>query len=376
MPIRQELSDPFGSFVAGRQARQREDYGRTRNALAEMELQDAPAQMQRRNALADVQLQGAQAGLEGQQQQLSAEKAKTAYATLQQALGSGNAKAFVLQNVPDLVSNFNRHRGVDFASLSDEEATMELKQLAGVMAGKAGIAPAQPKTPESFTLGAGQTRYGPDGKPIASAPVSNEMTPYQKERLDIERQKLNKPSPSDTGPLVQVAGPDGNPMYATRDQAVGKPAYVARDKPAAADVKWQREIKSKQPRLLAAERRVERLAQAVEGIGKNMAFDGGPLDQYALAWTKQGQEVTQAKAALTSELTALTRVPGIGSQSDLETRLASLPFPSSEFAPEVNANAIAELKAFMADLKDVYGSASAEIQSSEVQSLLDKYAPQ
>jgi hypothetical protein len=363
---RQQLSSPFQSFLAGRDARQQHDYGQTRNKLAEMELADAPAQMQRRNALADVQMQGAQTELQGQQQQLGAEKAKFAYAKLKQAQDSGNPKAFILQQIPDLAAQLQRN-GVDLNSMDDESVAQLTDQLTRKYAGEAGIAPAQPKTPESFTLGAGQTRYGPDGKPIASAPVSNAMTPYQQERLKIEREKLSKPSPSDTGPLVQVAGPDGNPVYKTREDAVNQPAYVARDKPAAADLKYQREVKAKIPRLKAASRRLERLNQAVVSVGKNAFFDGGPLDAKALRYTKQGQELTQAQAQLLPELTALTRVPGIGSQSDLETRLASLQFPSAEFAPEVNAKAVEELNAFIRDLGDAYGVVEGEFQSGPAQ---------
>lgn len=357
----------YDSYAQGRQNRLQSDFQRTRNQLATMETENAPQQMAQQNQLADMKLQGAQ-------QELNAEQAKMAHTTLLQALDSGNPRQFILQNVPQLAGKL-QEQGLDLNSMDDQSAASLVQNLARKYGGEAGIAPVQPKTPEAFTLSEGQTRFGPDGRPIASTPKPNAMSPYESARLDIERKKLDS-KPADTGPLVQVAGPDGNPQYATREQAVGKPAYVARDKPAAADVKWQREIKSKQPRLQAAVRRVERLAEAAKGIAQIPGFDGGPVDQYFIGWTKAAQELKQASAALTPELTALTRVPGIGSQSDLETRLAGLQFPSTEFDPEVNAKAVAELQAFMKDLQDVYGSAAAEIQSSEVSSLLDKYAPQ
>lgn len=44
MPIPQKLFSPVNSFIAGRQARQQEDYGNTRNALAQQELQTAQTQ--------------------------------------------------------------------------------------------------------------------------------------------------------------------------------------------------------------------------------------------------------------------------------------------------------------------------------------------
>jgi hypothetical protein len=140
MPIRQQLADPFGSFIAGRQARQQEDYGKTRNALAQIELQNAPEDMRRRNALSDVQLQGAQLGVEGAQQQLGADKAKYAYAQLKQAIDSGNPKAFITQQIPQLAAAL-QSKGMDLNSMDDQSVAQLTDQLARKYAGEAGIAP-------------------------------------------------------------------------------------------------------------------------------------------------------------------------------------------------------------------------------------------
>lgn len=365
---RQQLSSPFESFVAGRSARLAHDYQANRNALADIELAEAPAQMRQQNALADVQMQSAQAGLQGQQQQLNANQAKYAYAMLKQAQDSGNPKAFIMQQIPDLASNLQQ-RGIDINSMDDQSVAQLTEQLARKYAGEAGIAPAEPAQMTPYQQAQIDLERDKLNQPKT-------MSPYEQARIDIERQKLNKPQKSDTGPLVQIAGPDGNPVYATRDEAVGKPAYVARDKPAAADLKYQREVKAKIPRLKAAQRRMERLAQAAASIGQNRVFDGGPVDQYALKYTKQGQELTQAQAQLLPELTALTRVPGIGSQSDLETRLQNLQFPSAEYAPEVNAKAVEELNAFLRDLGDAYGVVQGEFASDGASAQQPQRAPQ
>jgi hypothetical protein len=55
-------------------------------------------------------------------------------------------------------------------------------------------------------------------------------------------------------------------------------------------------------------------------------------------------------------LLALTRVPGIGSQSDLEARQAQLALPDLSFGPEVNARSYEELKSFISDLRAAYES--------------------
>lgn len=137
---RQETFSPFQSFLAGRQARQAEDYAGTRNKLAEMELADAPAQMQRRNALADTQLHGAQLGVQSAQQQLSAEQAKFAYAKLKQAQDSGNPKAFITSQIPDLAAKLQQ-QGIDINSMDDQSVAQLTENLARKYAGDAGIAP-------------------------------------------------------------------------------------------------------------------------------------------------------------------------------------------------------------------------------------------
>jgi hypothetical protein len=348
MPI--QPANPFGAYLEGRQARQQEEYGNTRNALARMELESAPQEMQQRNRLADLQIKGLESQYSQDQIEQSLKKTAAAASRLAQ---SSNPRAEAQVHGEFLAKLREQNPEID--QYDDEQFRQYMGWIAGEAQAKLGIAPAAPAQMTPYQKAQIDLERDKMNQPKA-------ISPYEQARLDIERQKLNKPDKQDSGPLVQVAGPDGNPVYATREEAKGKPAYVARDKPAAADLKYQREIKSKQPRLKAARRRVDRLTEAITSISKNPLFDGGPVDQYALAWTNQGQEVSQSKAALLSELTALTRVPGIGSQSDLETRLASLPFPSAEFSPEVNAKAAAEIQAFVADLEDAYGSVEAEFK--------------
>lgn len=127
------------------------------------------------------------------------------------------------------------------------------------------------------------------------------------------------------------------------------------DKPklAPGEAKARREAQAKLPTVEAAMRRIERLAQASENLG-NWVADGGPLDGPILSNTKSGQELTQSGASLMPVLTALTRVPGIGAQSDLEQRLAQLQIPDPSMYPEVRAKAVAELRQFMQDLRQAY----------------------
>jgi len=118
----------------------------------------------------------------------------------------------------------------------------------------------------------------------------------------------------------------------------------------AADAKAQREAQAKLPTVDAAERRMAALSKAIDTLSGNF-WDGGPIDRMALALTEDGQRIKALSAQLLPALTALTRIPGIGTQSDLDTRLNNLQFPSTEYPPDVNKQLSDELTTFIADLR-------------------------
>jgi hypothetical protein len=105
---------------------------------------------------------------------------------------------------------------------------------------------------------------------------------------------------------------------------------------------------AKSPRLNAAVRRLDRVKAASDALGTG----GGPYEGRlrSLAGTPAAQEMEAANAQLINEITALTRIPGVGSQSDLEQRLAQLALPQVSQHPSVRARSIQELEAFLADL--------------------------
>jgi len=176
MPILQ--AQPFNAFAEGRQLRQQEDYGNTRNALANLELQNAPEQMRTRNALAQQQVQGGQ-------QELDANKSKYAYTQLAQALQSGNPKAFVLQNIPDLANNLKTH-GVDLATMDDQAAGQMVDQLAKKYAGLAGVMP----TPQMQTIG---DTSNPGAGLYQKNPTTGEIKQVTApQRPDLSQEKLNE----------------------------------------------------------------------------------------------------------------------------------------------------------------------------------------
>lgn len=128
-----------------------------------------------------------------------------------------------------------------------------------------------------------------------------------------------------------------------------------------ADQKAVAEARKKMPQLQNAVRGIDRIQQALQGLSGGMV-NTGPLDQYAQRFTKEGQELEAAVGAIQNSVLALTRVPGVGSQSDLEQRVAMLQYPSLDKAPEVNARTMQNLRLFLQDLQDAYQNVLGEQQ--------------
>jgi hypothetical protein len=132
MPI--QAPDPVGSYFAGRQARQQEDYGRTRNALAEMEAQQMPTDIANRNALA-----------QRQQQQFSAEQAQQALtqgkAAAEHIAQHPQAKAFAEAQFPAFVKMAEARTGKPWQALSDQEVQAFAGDVAQQAAAKLGLSP-------------------------------------------------------------------------------------------------------------------------------------------------------------------------------------------------------------------------------------------
>lgn len=340
MATRQQLYSPANAFIQGRAARQQYDYNQNRNALAQMELDNAPREMKQRNALLDMQVQATEQGL-------SADKAKYAYATLKQAIDSGNPKAFVLQNVPDLVSNLQQ-RGVDLQSMDDGQAAQMLDGLARQMAGKAGIVQETmtPYQAEQIKL---------EREKMAQPKT---MSPYEQARIDIERQKLNqKPSGPQFTPLtpdeIQAAGlPAGT--SAQRDASTGKIDVLSkRDNTGVLSQKDQTTAKLKLNTVKLARKQLSDIRDAFEkgraGPGPN-AFGPGQ----GMLPTRAGKMFDARVNQMRSTLTALTRVPGVGQMSDYETKLDQAKFPQRNTWETVTEDQIRGLEDMLALIENGY----------------------
>jgi hypothetical protein len=99
---------------------------------------------------------------------------------------------------------------------------------------------------------------------------------------------------------------------------------------------------------------VERNLDEIEQIGKSLTFGSGPIAGRVSQLGENYGAHEQKAGNILSQLTRLTRVPGIGSQSDLEQRLQQLQIPSINMDDLARRNSIAELRTFIADLRAAY----------------------
>lgn len=137
--------------------------------------------------------------------------------------------------------------------------------------------------------------------------------------------------------------------------------------------------RAKSAQLNNVDRGLSRIDTALKGL-TGAFVDTGPIDGRIMSSTPQGQELAAAVGAIQNDMLALTRVPGVGSQSDLEQKIANLKYPSIYNAPEVNARNVEQLKAFAGDLRRQIqgaptqasdaGSVPRQIQSAEEYSAL------
>lgn len=110
------------------------------------------------------------------------------------------------------------------------------------------------------------------------------------------------------------------------------------------------EAATKIPQLQNVVRGLDRIQSALSGISGALV-DTGPVDQYITRRLPEGQELEAAVNGIKNSLLALTRVPGVGSQSDLEQRIADMQYPSLDKDPAVNARTMANLRAFVQDIQ-------------------------
>jgi hypothetical protein len=328
---RQQLFSPVNAFIEGRQARQQYDYGQTRNKLAEMEVADAPAQMQRRNALADTQLKGAQLGVEGAEQQLGADKAKYAYAQLKQAIDSGNPKAFITQQIPDLAKAL-QSKGVDLASMDDQSVAQLADQLARKYAGEAGIAPTA-KLETLQTDGGGILQRDP-----ASGALKQVVAPQKPDHFAASQAAADRRAQEQR-------------EFLTNQQA-GQRAFTAEqnDLNRKAKVDLKSETANVKQKVLEQQnkRAFDVYQTAITGLSSGLkGTNTGPIAGRMPAWTSGQQIADGTIAAMAPVLKQLFRGSGEGTFTDKDQELLMEMLPTRKDEPEARKAKLANIDAIV-----------------------------
>lgn len=325
-----------------------------RNALAQQE-QGMADQARFRNALTTGGVNAAAqvdpVAAQPYVQQQDAQRAKALHGVAAKAWGIYISPApKVAAQAQGLLESFAQESGKPLEALTDDDVRVLARQDAEKAIAASGLDPRQFKEPEAAQdLTIGTSNIGGFDVLTQGGRIVNSRAPRQ-------------PTPGGGGRSKPPSGYDWMTDPQTGDSVLGPipggPADPNRPQPpkpaSPQEAKARRDAQMKIPTIDATDRRLARISAAVESLAKNRFADGGPLDQAALIGSKQAQEMENASAQLMPTLTALTRVPGIGSQSDLEARLAALQLPSTKFAPEVNRAAVKELQQFMKDLRAAY----------------------
>ena len=208
----------------------------------------------------------------------------------------------------------------------------------------------------------------PGARSVAQAP-----------RMGYTPPKADTKAPSAIAERLEMARQMGATPEQLRRMVLGESAAP---KVSATEQKNIAARKAKIPQLQNAIRGLGRIETAMQGLNGALV-NTGPIDQALVKFTPKGQELEAAVGAIQNSFLALTRVPGIGAQSDLEARLAMLQYPSLDKAPEVNARTLDNLKLFARDLAKAYELAAEEdaqateqpqqAPADDLDSLLDMY---
>lgn len=131
----------------------------------------------------------------------------------------------------------------------------------------------------------------------------------------------------------------------------------------------QQAINTRQAQLADVQRGVQRVEAALNALDQSRVGTG-PVAQAAQRYLPAGQELETAVNAMNNSMLALTRVPGMGAQSDLEARIAGMRFPQLDREEGVNRRTLEDLKRFVSDLSRTASQSDAAdrntIQTSSV----------
>jgi hypothetical protein len=348
MPYGIQNRDYYGHAERGRQDALQAVRNKQVNALGQIDVEQAQrynALSQDPNASAEQFARVGQTGVANsltnignnnrQNQQLDAQRL---FLAAEYGIRSQQPKAFLQQNFPEIVA-LNQN----FANESDEQIRAGLQELRGRFGPQAGIAPA----PEAVQY---EQQQGPRGSLLQRDPRTGEIKQVvgPDNGPSIIAGQYRPLTPQE----VQAAGlPPG--ASAQRDTATGKIDVLSQAPKPNVSPKDVTTIKSKLVQLNVARRQIGDVRRAWLKI-KN-STSAGPGGQGRLP-TEEGKAFDRAVDRMRGTITAITRVPGVGSMSNWEGELDQSKFPNRIDWESVTEDQIVGLENLINDIDGGYKS--------------------
>lgn len=166
-------------------------------------------------------------------------------------------------------------------------------------------------------------------------PYQSPITPYQQAQLENQNRANDR---------ADQAAADAREA---REQAAQARQIAAQQKAQVA----QQNLSTREARLNDVRRGAARVKEALKAYNDSWQSSGSGLPgSSALSATPRGQELQAAVEGMKDSMLALTRVPGIGSQSDYEARIAGMRYPQPGQYEATNKNSMDMLESFVKDL--------------------------
>lgn len=311
-----------GILQQQRQAKLQQEAMRQRNMLAEMEM----GQQQQFNALAQdpgtTPEQFARAGRSDVANSIENLRRGSTAQEAQQRIEEAKQKVlkaqYALQSPSPMVQ---------------AAARKEIEQWGPI----AGIGPAAPEKPESFTLSPGQKRFGPNGEQVAGIDPRPDK-PTARWRTLTPEEITSAGLPPGSSAQINLETGQINPL--------GK-----RDTTGSLSQKDQTTAKLKLNMVQNARQQLDRIKQTFEA-GRQGVNAFGPGQ--GILPTQAGKLFDAAVDQMRSSLTALTRTPGVGAMSDYETRLDQSKFPARTDYETVTAQKLQGIEDFLNTVEQGY----------------------
>jgi hypothetical protein len=303
---------PFETMDLGRVLQTAEAIKGMRNDSITQKLQQKYMGMRNEALTQDMDRQA-----RAEQAVLGKEKAQQLVAKTGFILQATSPKNYVEQNEPELIKQLEA-QGLDWASTDDEDVRQLAKGFQDRANAELGQGPAAPQTTK---LGAGDIIVGADGKTIASNPKSNELTPYQSERLGLDRQRFAEQQSAEERRAREQRG------FTAEQNRLNREAQsdLVQDK---ANVK-QRGVEQQNQRAYSVYQ--AGISGLTKGLGGSVT---GPIAGRMPAFTAKQQIAQGSVAAMAPVLKQLFRSSGEGTFTDRDQDLLLEMVPSRTDEPE------------------------------------------